>query len=679
MSTLNSSTTASLVTRILHLPITSDAEAFVTVARATDRVVVRLTEPGPEQRAQLCRFVVRGIESELGRLGAAPRGYGDDDAIESILGDQLYRARLLGCFGLAVSFASLAGIADAQGQLGEADSRTLRRLVALAESEPLQLHLPRPCAELHVLGGPEPLASWLPPELAPGAVASIEYDLHADSAPPPAVELAFASSGPTLVPPEIDAFVEAAPGAAWPEPAPTPGGLSPDAGESNLAAAALEQPETTDWEAAAWQTQEWDCHEWDAAEPEGTERDDLERDSLEPDGLQPNVVEARAADPDSETSETLHLDAPASGYQDAPASGEYEPSVDLEALEDALVEPASETLADADPYADETPLPPSAAAPLLADQSLEPELPDAGLPSSAPEALDDAAAVAAVDPERARRCIAWGTQLQGMSGPKAHGSVEKAFITAYLPLCREIASGGVPAEAQAAADRWAEGFAQSYASAFRQLHTRTRRPLMVRDVVDLGLRWMGQHPARQCQLLLVSAMRFDLGQRLNEEIERRFRGAAMCAEQSILWTALPSNPEAQLLGFSDTRRNPRPMEPVRTVHEAAPIQPFLVGNRELSRLSLVLDDLPRAGEVENVRLERLAVRLADSIVPWMQRQPPDTLIVIFGDHGFHWESTPAGTSAAQRGGALPAQVLVPASAWLTRPPRAFAGVAPGLH
>jgi hypothetical protein len=282
------------------------------------------------------------------------------------------------------------------------------------------------------------------------------------------------------------------------------------------------------------------------------------------------------------------------------------------------------------------------------------------------------------DPERARRCLAWAAQLQGMTGPKAHGSIEKAFITAYLPLSREISSGNVPPEARAAAEKWAEGFAQSYASAFRMLHTRTRRPLMVRDVVDLGLRWMGQHPARQCQLLLVSGMRFDLGQRLNEEIERRFRGAAVCAEQSILWTALPSNPEAQLLGFGDTRRNQR-SEPARTVPETAPIQPFLVGNRELFKLSLVLDDLPRAGEPEQTRLERLAVRLADSIVPWMQRQPPDTLVVVFGDHGFHWQVTPSGTSAAQRGGALPDQVLVPASAWLTRAARAQARVAPGVH
>ena len=58
---------------------------------------------------------------------------------------------------------------------------------------------------------------------------------------------------------------------------------------------------------------------------------------------------------------------------------------------------------------------------------------------------------------------------------------------------------------------------------------------------------------------------------------------------------------------------------------------------------------------------------------------PDTLVVIFGDHGFHWQANERGTSAAQRGGALPEQVLVPASAWLLGGSRPRPGTAPGLH
>ena len=39
--TTNATTAAPLVTRILHLPITCDAEAFVTVARAPERAGVK--------------------------------------------------------------------------------------------------------------------------------------------------------------------------------------------------------------------------------------------------------------------------------------------------------------------------------------------------------------------------------------------------------------------------------------------------------------------------------------------------------------------------------------------------------------------------------------------------------------------------------------------------------------
>jgi hypothetical protein len=281
-----------------------------------------------------------------------------------------------------------------------------------------------------------------------------------------------------------------------------------------------------------------------------------------------------------------------------------------------------------------------------------------------------------IEPERIQRCVAWANQLGGMSGPKVHGSIEKAFITTYLPLLREVAAGVAPAEAAAGARKWAEGFAQGYASAFRQLGSRPRRPLMVKDVVDVGVRWLGQHHARQCQLLLVSAMRFDVGQRLNEEIEHRLGQAAVCADQCVLWTALPSNADAQQLGEpSSVRRGRGESKPT----PPAAIEPLRVGNRSLLKLEHLPSALTQAGEPEASRLERLARELADVIVPWMREQPPETLMVLFGDHGFHWHAHPGGTSAAQCGGALPEQVLVPASAWLLRENRQRARVAPGIH
>ena len=104
-----------------------------------------------------------------------------------------------------------------------------------------------------------------------------------------------------------------------------------------------------------------------------------------------------------------------------------------------------------------------------------------------------------------------------------------------------------------------------------------------------------------------------------------------------------------------------------------------VGTRELFRVDLLAEDLTKAGEAEAPRTERLATLLADTIVPWLQERPPESLVVVFGDHGFHWQASGAGTSPAQRGGALPEQVLVAASAWLLGTTRPKAGTAPGVH
>src|SRR5688572_26991408 len=209
--TMHATDAAPLVTRILHLPITSDAEAFVTAARASERALVHLGSPTPEHRGRLERFVVDGIEAELGRLGAAPPGWRYEEGIEAIASDQLYRARLLGHSGLALRFESLGSLADAEGQLGADDSRTLRRLVALAEREPLQLYLSRRCAELQIIGDPEPLAAWLPPSIEPGRVATIEYDDPRSG--PQREALPIPSNGmdersdAALTPPRIEAFV----------------------------------------------------------------------------------------------------------------------------------------------------------------------------------------------------------------------------------------------------------------------------------------------------------------------------------------------------------------------------------------------------------------------------------------------------------------------------------------
>jgi hypothetical protein len=169
---------------------------------------------------------------------------------------------------------------------------------------------------------------------------------------------------------------------------------------------------------------------------------------------------------------------------------------------------------------------------------------------------------------------------------------------------------------------------------------------------------------------------------VNEQLARRLTGRALCTEQTVLWAALPSNAESQHLGLTpasrrvavDRKRN-QPSEA-----SAPRIESVRVGPRELFRLDLIASDLAKPGEPETRRLDCLASLITDIVTPWMQAQPPDTLVVVFGDHGFHWHATPDATSAAQRGGALPEQVLVPASGWLLRQTAARpARLAAGLH
>jgi len=371
------------------------------------------------------------------------------------------------------------------------------------------------------------------------------------------------------------------------------------------------------------------------------------------DTSRPDATERRPHEP--EVSDELHTQATA-----GPSESERPTVIPALAPEDSRAAPV--------PVATATPSPTAVPA--------EPET------GAATAVAEPAPATPAELAEQQRRCAAWLTQLQGMRGPKQHASIERAFLTAYLPLARELATGKAPPEIRSAVEDWAEGFAHSYASAFKTLNAHARRPTMVRDIFEVAQRWLNQYRARSFQILLVDSMRFDLGQRLNKAIEQRLAGQAVCRDQSLLWAALPSNSVAQRLAEATPGRASPPDKTATAVDTSSAatggIELLRIGSRELFRIDRLASDLAKPGELEAQRLERLASLLADLVVPWLKTRAPDTLAVVFGDHGFHWRAGERGTSAAQRGGALPEQVLVSASAWLLSP-RPKAGLASGLH
>jgi hypothetical protein len=198
---------------------------------------------------------------------------------------------------------------------------------------------------------------------------------------------------------------------------------------------------------------------------------------------------------------------------------------------------------------------------------------------------------------------------------------------------------------------------------------------MVWDVNELATRWTAQFRTRSCQLMLVDGMRFDLGGSVNQQVAERVGARARCLDHALLWSGLPSNSQNQLKMFAQSSGRPAAIEASFTrgrpegIGAAEGIERLELGARPLFKVDGVEDDLRKPGEAAPLRLERLASVLASRIAPWIQSQPAATLVVVFGDHGFHWQATSAGTSAGQCGGALPEQVLVQASAWIVNSTR----------
>ena len=254
-------------------------EAIASVAARADALgflPVIVQPPRAADRGQLGLVIEEAIENVLERRGACPPGVGAATDLESSLGDQLYRARLIEARGLSLLLGDLEGIATLAGALDAEDSAVLRFWLDAPRALAVEVWLAENNRKLLVYGPPQPLARLLPTREAPlseppTAVASPEPpppvapEVRASSETmelselPPAVALDDADERATIplpletpLPPEIyelapasgeivvptaepPAVVEAAPSAAAapaPEAAPAPrehGPLHPQA------------------------------------------------------------------------------------------------------------------------------------------------------------------------------------------------------------------------------------------------------------------------------------------------------------------------------------------------------------------------------------------------------------------------------------------------------------------
>jgi hypothetical protein len=574
---------------------------------------IRVEAPRAADRGKLALVVEEAIEFALERRGACPPGIGAASDLDSSLGDQLYRARLVELRGLFVSIGPLEGLLGLNGALDVEDSAVLRFWLEAPRTRSVNLALHGANRSVAVYGPPITLASLLGgdarpvieavPDVAP-AIAASARTMELSATPPPVAELSSGvEAGPALQPSH----------AAAPNPEPALAG--------DLAQALVEELTHSG-----------------AAEA-------LAHDTPE-------------APPFAETAEALAVDTPPPldtlAEEPPPASVEAPTPALAEAPAPALAEAPTPALAEAPaPALAEAPAPALAEAPVLVDAE------------NAAEVREP------IDPSAKESWPTWLEELGRARGPKPLAAVERMFVQSYVPLRDAYLRGIAPAEVGAALEGWAASFAKSYTDAFDALKARGKRPSMVLDVPDAALRIGRLHGARSVQLLLVDGMRFDLGLRVERLLRSRLGGEVALTERLLLWSALPSDTNTQLAllgrgpdGLRELGHHVESDVPVARGRMARTARRIKVGHRELLKLDLVEARLAELGPPEAARLDALGLELADAIAELCEKLPTRTLLVAFGDHGFVLDPHGSGTGAARHGGARPEEVLVPAFAWL---------------
>ena len=96
------------------------------MATSSGLLLVPIEPPRPALRGRLALLIESAVEEQLERRGAPPPGVGASSDLDASLSDQLYRARLVGSQGLAISLHTVEGIANLAGAIDAEDSAVLR-------------------------------------------------------------------------------------------------------------------------------------------------------------------------------------------------------------------------------------------------------------------------------------------------------------------------------------------------------------------------------------------------------------------------------------------------------------------------------------------------------------------------------------------------------------------------
>jgi hypothetical protein len=289
------------------------------------------------------------------------------------------------------------------------------------------------------------------------------------------------------------------------------------------------------------------------------------------------------------------------------------------------------------------------------------------LPAKSPAFIEKGRAVAASLDWRG-----FANELEVARGPKPLTIVERLFMSRYVPLCDAIVRGEADAAALRTAERWAENFSRSYIEGFNALKITGKRPRMVLDAPQLASQIARLHGAKSTQLVLVDAMRFDLGVRVHDRMRDALTSQATCTERLLLWSALPTTTPMQLELLA---RGPEALasrsppsdreEPGLRGKTSGTLRRIKIGSRDMLKLDLVETRIRESGPPLGERLDAIAEEVAATLSSHARSLAPRTLMLVFADHGFRMESTDDGvTLPGVSGGASPEEVLVPAFAWL---------------
>ena len=272
----------------------------------------------------------------------------------------------------------------------------------------------------------------------------------------------------------------------------------------------------------------------------------------------------------------------------------------------------------------------------------------------------------------AEQCRRYCADLAAAAGPKPVTMIEDLFRDRYAPLLEAVSGGLEDPEAEQTVATWRSSFEKSYIEGFNALRLTGKRPTMVLDAADIATRIARQHGARTVQLMLVDSMRFDLGQRVLATLREQLAGRAICVDETLLWSALPTSTPTQLRLLSRGARGLAETDPqsdrdpiIQRGKSVTTLRRVRIGQRDLVKLDVVEARLREVGGGFDNRMEALSDEVSEVVARFSESLVPRTLLYVFGDHGFQLPTEGRfQTGIGSQGGASPEEVLVGGYAWL---------------